>query len=64
MATTQKTATQKEIKSPIEIVRYSDRPKPKLTYAQRKQVIEALSISTKRAMGKKARERWADILGK
>jgi len=62
MATTQKTATQKEIKSPIEIVRYSDRPKPKLTYAQRKQVIEEISASIKRAMGKRFRERWGKIL--
>jgi len=59
-------ATKEEIiaKSPIKIERYSDRPKPKLTPAQRKQVIEALSASTKRAMGKKARERWAKWLPK
>jgi len=55
---------EKSTKLPIEIIRYSDRPKPKLTDAQREQVIEGLSISTKRAMGKKARERWAHILNK
>jgi len=49
---------------PIEIVRYSDRPKPTLTDAQREQVIEEISASIKRAMGKKFRERWADILDK
>jgi len=55
---------EKSTKLPIEIVRYSDRPKPKLTDAQREQVIEAVSASIKRAMGKKARERWAHILNK
>jgi len=53
MATAEKkTSTKKEPKSliEIEIIRYSDIPKPKLTPAQRKQVIEALSISTKRVI--------------
>jgi len=55
---TEKMATkEKNTALPIEIVRYSDRPKPKLTDAQREQVIEALVASTKRAMGRKFRER-------
>jgi len=59
METKEKTAT-----LPIEIVRYSDRPKPNLTDEERERVIEALSASTKRAVGKKFRERWAHILDK
>jgi len=56
--------TREKTNSPIEIVRYSDLPKPKLTDAERERVIEALAASTKRAMGKKSRERWAAILNK
>jgi len=52
-------ATKEEIiaKSPIKIVRYSDRPKPKLTEEEREKVIEEISASIKRAMGKKFREK-------
>jgi len=59
-----KTSTKKEPKSlmEIEIVRYSDIPKPKLTPAQREQVIEEISASIKRAMGKRFRQRWGKIL--
>jgi len=54
--------TQKEPKSLMEMIRNSDQPKFKLTSAQRRQLIEELSISTKRAMGKRFRERWGKIL--
>jgi len=53
---TNKTSKKEHVDLPIAIVRYSDRPKPKLTPEQIERVIEELSASTKRAMGKKFRE--------
>jgi|GEM_PF-1248367 len=60
MATTSK--KNKEKKEEFKIVRYSDRPKRKISSAERKKAIEEISASAKQAMGKKARERWAKWL--
>jgi len=54
---TNKMSKNEHVDLPIEIVRYSDRAKPKLTPEQIERVIEELSASTKRAMGRNFREK-------